>query len=85
MKKAHCLDCGDFISPKQIEYNLGIDIGIVSMFWGDVLIRDYIDNNGIWAKTIKILRAKVFHKKLQIPDPAFRVTNVSPNLSHFLH
>jgi hypothetical protein len=30
------------------------------------------------------LRSKVFDRDLQIPDPAFRVVNAQPNLSHFL-
>ncbi len=47
-------------------------------------MRDHLDNNGMWAATVRLLRAKVFDRDLQIPDPAFRVANALPNLSHFL-
>ncbi len=63
---------------------MGINTGIVTMFWGDMLMRDHLDNNGVWAKTVRLLRAKVFDRDLQIPDHAFRITSSSPNLSHFL-
>ncbi len=48
-------------------------------------MRDHIDNNGVWAKIVKILRAKVLDMDLQIPDLAFRVANAPPNLFRFLH
>ncbi len=79
------MDFGDLISPREIEDNLGIDNGIGSMFWGDIIMRDHIDKYGVWAKTVKILRANVFDMDLQIPDLPFRVANASPILSHFLH
>ncbi len=48
-------------------------------------MRDHIDNNGIWAKTVEIIMGIVIDKDLQIPDSAFRATNASLNLSRFLH
>ncbi len=56
MNKAHCLDFGSLVTSKEVENNLGIDIGIVPMFWGDMITRGHIDNDGIWAKTVKIAK-----------------------------
>ncbi len=85
MNKAHCLDFGDMITPKEINDNLGIDIGIVLMiFWGDILMRDHTDISDVWRETFNISRAKVLDMDLKIPDPAFRVANAPPNLSRFL-
>ncbi len=73
------------VSAKDVEDNLGIETaGIEPMFWGDMSMRDHLDNNGVWAKTVRLLRAKVFDRDFQIPDHAFRVLNALPNLSHFL-
>ncbi len=84
LNKAHCLDFGDQVQAKEVEENLGIDTDIIPMFWGDVVMRDHLDNNGVWAETTKLLRSKVFDRDLQISDTAFRVVNAQPNLSHFL-
>ncbi len=84
MNRALCLDFGDLIIPREIEDNLGIDTGIVPMLWGDMLMRDHIDSNGIWAETVKILRAKALDRDVQIPDSDFRAYNAPPNLSQFL-
>ncbi len=51
MNKSYCLNFGDFVSPKEVEDNLGIDIGTVPMFWDDMRLRDHIDNNSILAET----------------------------------
>ncbi len=48
LNKAHCLDCGDLITPREIKDSLGIDTGIVPMFWGDMIMRDHIVINGIY-------------------------------------
>ncbi len=53
------------------------------MFGGDMVMRDHLDNNGVWLETTKLLRSKDFDRDLQIPDPVFRVVNAQPNLSHF--
>ncbi len=84
LNKAHCLNFSDLVSAKDVEDNLGIDTRIVSMLWGDVSMRYYLDNNSVWAETVRLLRAKVFDRDLRISDPAFRVANSLPNLSHFL-
>ncbi len=46
-------------------------------------MRDHLDNNSMWAKTVIIFKAKFFDRDLQIPDLAFRIANVSPNFSNF--
>jgi hypothetical protein len=81
--KAHCLVFGDLVTSMEIEDSLGIDTGIVPIFWGNMLMKNHINSNGIWSKTVKIMKAKVFDKDFQILDPAFRFANVSPNISHF--
>ncbi len=78
------MDCGDLITSREIEDSFGIDTGIVSMSWDDMLIRDHIDNNGVWAEIFKMVRAKVIAMDLHTPDLAFRVANAPPNLSLFL-
>ncbi len=34
LNKAHFLDFGDIVTAKELEDNLGIDTGIIPMFWG---------------------------------------------------
>ena len=58
--KSRCFDFGDFLTAKDIEDNLGIDVGIIPYFWGDIRMRDHDDNNIIWAETIRITRKLVF-------------------------
>jgi hypothetical protein len=73
------------VAPSELEDNLGINTGIVPMFRSDMLLmRDRVDNNGIWANTVEIMRAEVLDKDLKILDLAFRYNNASPNLSQFL-
>ncbi len=62
-----------------MEDNSGIDTCIVPIFWGNMLLRDRIDNNFIWAETVTITRAKVLDKDLKIPDLDFRVANATPH------
>ncbi len=47
-------------------------------------MKDHIDNNGIWADTVKIMRAKAFNKDLRILDPAIRDNNLYTNMSRFV-
>ncbi len=82
--KSRSFDFGNFIEARNIEDNLGIDVGIVPNLWCDIRIRDHIDNNGIWAKTVKIMRAKDFDRDFQFPNPALRHINAPRNLSQFL-
>ncbi len=82
--KSCSLDFGNLISSSEVEDNLGIDTGIIPSFWGDMLMRDHIDINDIWADTVKSIKARFFYKDLQIPYHAFRATNTSPNLYQFL-
>ncbi len=84
LNKANYLDFGDLVSAKDVEDNLGIDISIVPMFWGDMSMRDHLDKNVGCRWTVRLLRANIFDRDLQIPDPAFRVANALPILSPFL-
>ncbi len=47
VKKSRCFDFGDFLIARDIENNLGNDVGIVPCFWGDIRMRDHDDSNGI--------------------------------------
>jgi hypothetical protein len=49
--KSRCFDFGDFLTTKDMEDNLGIDVGIIHNFWGDIRMRAHDDSNGIWAET----------------------------------
>ncbi len=73
LNKAHCLDFGDHVLAKDVEDSLEIGTGIVPMFGGDMSMRDYLESNGVWAKIVRLLRAKFFDRDLQIPDHSFRV------------
>jgi hypothetical protein len=50
--KSRCFDFGDFLGSSDIEDNLGIDIGIIPYFWGDIRMRDHADTGGIWAEKV---------------------------------
>ena len=82
-EKFRCFDFGDFLIAKDIEDNLGTNVGIVPCFWGDIRMRDHNDSNGIWAETIRIMRSKVSHEALRLPDSSGN-SGVSTNLSRFL-
>ena len=45
--KSRCFDFGGFLIAKDIDDNLGMDVGIIPFFWGDIRMRDHDDNNGI--------------------------------------
>ncbi len=47
-------------------------------------MRNENDNNGIWADTIKIIRAKLFARDLQTLDHVARHAKMSSNMSRFL-
>jgi hypothetical protein len=48
----------------DIEENLGIDVGIIPMLMENVPMREYSDNNKIWAESVKILRSRAFDRDL---------------------
>ena len=81
--KSRCFDFGDFLTAKDIEDNLGIDVGIVPCFWGDIRMRDPNDTNGLWAEAVRIMRSKVSDEALRLSDSSRR-SGVSANLIQFL-
>ena len=46
-------------------------------------MRDYDDNNDIWAETIRIMRSRVSEVTLQLPN-LYGHPNATSNLSRFL-
>ena len=83
VEKSRCFDFGDFLSAREIENNMGTDVGIIPCFWGDIRMRNHDDNNGIWAETIRIMRSKIPDEAFQLPDVSGR-SGVTANLSRFL-
>jgi len=47
VEKSLCFGFGDLQITREIENNLGTDVGIIPCFWGDIRMRDHDDNNGI--------------------------------------
>jgi hypothetical protein len=45
--KSRCFDFSEFLGSCDIENNLGIDVGTILYFSGDISMRDHADNNGI--------------------------------------
>jgi hypothetical protein len=68
VEKSRCFDFGDFLIARDIENNLGTDVGIVPCFWGDIRMRDHDDSNGMWAEAIRIMKSKVYDEALQLPN-----------------
>ncbi len=83
VEKSRCFDFGDFLSAREIEDNMGIDVGIIPCFWGDIWMRDHNDINGMWAETVRIMRSKIPDEAFQLPDLSGR-SGVNANLSRFL-
>ncbi len=61
-----CFDYGELITARDIEDNLGIDVGIPPILIENVPMRDYNDSNIFWEESVKLLRSKVFDRDLQI-------------------
>jgi hypothetical protein len=59
VEKSRCFDFGDFLIARDIEHNLGTDVGIIPCFWGDIHMRDHDESNGIWAETVQIIKGRV--------------------------
>ena len=83
VEKSRCFDFGDFLSAREIENNMGTDVGIIPCFWGDIRMRDHDDSNGIWAETIRIMKSKILDEAFQLPDVSGR-SGATANLSRFL-
>ncbi len=47
--KSKCFDYGDFVTEREIEDNIGEDVGIVPTLMDNIPKRDYSDNNKIWT------------------------------------
>jgi hypothetical protein len=84
VEKSRCFDFGDFLIARDIENNLGTDVGIVPCFWGDIRMREHDGGNGIWTETTRIMRSKVSDEALQLPDSTGHYSSVTNNLSRFL-
>ena len=54
------LDYGELITAREIEDNLGIDVGIIPTLMDNIPKGDHFKSNGIWAGTTKILRSQIF-------------------------
>jgi len=60
--KSKCFDFGDFVSAREIEDNIGVDVGIVPTLMDNIPIRDYGGSSKIWTELVKILRSKIFNR-----------------------
>ncbi len=49
VEQSRSFDFGDFLAARDIDKNLGTDVGIVPCCWGDIRKRGHDDSNGIWA------------------------------------
>jgi hypothetical protein len=45
--KSKCFDCGDFVTAREIEDNIGADDGIVPTLMDNIPMRDYSDINKV--------------------------------------
>ena len=62
--ESKCFDYGDFVTAREIEDNIGADVGIVPTLMDTIPMRDYSDNNKIWTEMVRILRSKMFDRDL---------------------
>jgi hypothetical protein len=81
--KSRYFDFGDFLNIRDIENNLGTDTEIIPCFWGDIRMRDHDDINGIWAKTVRILRSRIPDEAMQLPNSSGNPSATS-SVSRFL-
>jgi hypothetical protein len=59
-----CFNYGELIIAREIEDNLAIDVGIIPALMDYIPTRDHYDNNGIRAKTSRILRSQMLEYDL---------------------
>ena len=83
VEKSRCFDFHDFLIARDIQNNLGTDVGIVPCFWGDICMRDHDDSNGIWAEIARIMKSEVSEEALQLPDSTGH-PGATTDLSRFL-
>ncbi len=48
--KSKCFDYGDFVSARDIEDTIGVDVGIVPTLMDHIPMRNYGDSNDIWLR-----------------------------------
>jgi len=86
--KSKCFNYGDFVSAREIEDNIGADVGIVPTHMDNIPMRDYGDSNKVWKELVKILRSKIFYLDLQIKgpmsttSPLANMSRISQKLEH---
>jgi hypothetical protein len=81
--KSKCFDHGDFISAREIEDTIGIDVGIVPTLMDNIPLRVCSDSNNIWTELVKIFRPKMFDRDLQIKG-FVSIIGLMANMSRFL-
>jgi hypothetical protein len=64
--KSHCIDFGEMYTAYQIKSNLGADAGIIPLFHDKHAMRDFNDENGIWAAVLVALKTKMPAKEMDM-------------------
>ncbi len=64
--KSCCFDYCELYTAYQISRNLGVDAGIVPHFHDQNTMRDFTDENGIWAAILVVLKTKMPAKELDM-------------------
>jgi hypothetical protein len=64
--KSKCFDYCELYTAHLINSNLGAEAGIIPLFHDKNAMRDYIDENGLWAAILIALKAKVPAKELDM-------------------
>jgi hypothetical protein len=64
--KSHCFDFGEMCTAYQIRSNMGADAGIIPLFHDKHVMRDFSDENGIWAAVLVALQTKMPPKELDM-------------------
>ena len=64
--KSHCIDFGELYTAYQIRSNLGADAGIIPLFHDKHIMRDFSDENGIWAAVLVALKTRMPAKEMDM-------------------
>jgi len=88
--KSCCFDYCELYTAYQIKGNLGADAGIVPLFHDKNVMRDFVDENGIWAAVLVILKTKMDAKDMDMyrhlnPDGSKDTLNMSRFLQKMEH
>ena len=81
--KAHCFDYCEIYTAFQIKGNLGADAGIIPLFHDKNVMRDFSDENGLWAAVLTVLKTRVPAKDLDMNRHLLESTD-TVNMSRFL-